>query len=118
METHTVLGEQMLARRRVPAQGRASTVVRSHHERWDGAGYPDGSRGEEIPLRRRIFAVADALDAMTSDRPYRSALPWGERGREIVAQSGTQFDPAIVDAVPRARVGALRLIPRDGSSPR
>ena len=80
MQTHTVLGEQMLAgvaflRRR----GRA--VVRSHHERWDGAGYPDGLGGEEIPLRRAIFAVADALDAMTSDRPYRRALAVAARGR-------------------------------------
>jgi ribonuclease P protein subunit RPR2 len=72
--------------------------VRSHHERWDGGGYPDGIDGEDIPLAARIFAVADALDAMTSDRPYRPALGWAEAGREIVAESRAQFDPAVVKA--------------------
>src|ERR671935_1264296 len=75
MQAHTVLGEQLL-RGVTFLQGEGLAVVRSHHERWDGDGYPDGLRGNEIPMAARIFAVADALDAMTSDRPYRSALPW------------------------------------------
>jgi ribonuclease P protein subunit RPR2 len=79
-------------------QGGGLEVVRSHHERWDGRGYPDGLSGEEIPMAARVFAVADALDAMTSDRPYRHALNWVDARREIVAQSSTQFDPDVVEA--------------------
>ncbi len=111
METHTVLGEQMLGGVAF-LQGEGLRIVRSHHERWDGGGYPDGLAGTEIPLSARIFAVADALDAMTSDRPYRSALSWTAAGREIVAESEQQFDPTVVKAfVSRAR--ALRTIRRE-----
>jgi response regulator RpfG family c-di-GMP phosphodiesterase len=97
METHTVLGEQML-RGVAFLHGEGLRVVRSHHERWDGTGYPDGIGGTEIPLGARIFAVADALDAMTSDRPYRKAMSWAAAGREILAESKRQFDPQVVDA--------------------
>jgi response regulator RpfG family c-di-GMP phosphodiesterase len=97
METHTVLGEQMLAGVSFLA-GEGLRVVRSHHERWDGAGYPDRLRGDEIPLGARIFAVADALDAMTSDRPYRPGGTWEEAAREIVHCSERQFDPDVVEA--------------------
>ncbi|MGZ4257488.1 MAG: HD domain-containing phosphohydrolase [Gaiellaceae bacterium] len=97
METHTVIGEEML-RGVTLLQGGGLEVVRSHHERWDGSGYPDGRPGTDIPVAARVFAVADALDAMTSDRPYRTAVPWDQAGREIVAQSGRQFDPAVVEA--------------------
>ena len=79
-------------------QGVGLDVVRHHHERWDGAGYPDGLAGEEIPMGARIFAVADTLDAMTTDRPYRPALAWDEAVEEILAQSGHQFDPEVVQA--------------------
>ena len=78
--------------------GEAVDIVRSHHERFDGAGYPRGLSGEEIPLAARIFAIADSFDAMTSDRPYRSALSADEAVAEILGGSGTQFDPACVDA--------------------
>ncbi len=115
MQTHTVLGEQML--RGVSfLQGKGLEVVRSHHERWDGGGYPDGMDGTDIPVAARIFAVADALDAMTSDRPYRAALPWVAAGHEIVGQSGRQFDPAVVNAF-TARERSLRRIRREISSP-
>ena len=73
-------------------------MIRSHHERWDGSGYPDLLRRDEIPLGARIFAVADALDAMTSDRPYRHAHSWETAADEILTQSGRQFDPEVVDA--------------------
>jgi ribonuclease P protein subunit RPR2 len=97
METHTVLGEQVLGGVAF-LQGQGLRVVRSHHERWDGNGYPDGLAGTEIPLAARIFAVADALDAMTSDRPYRAAWSWEEAGAEIRGQAATQFDPEVVQA--------------------
>jgi response regulator RpfG family c-di-GMP phosphodiesterase len=88
-------------------QGAGLEVVRSHHERWDGDGYPDRVGGEDIPIGARVFAVADSLDAMTSDRPYRRALPWASAGAEILRQRGGQFDPAVVrafqDAEPRLR---------------
>jgi HD-GYP domain-containing protein (c-di-GMP phosphodiesterase class II) len=73
-------------------------VIRSHHERWDGSGYPDLLGEDAIPLGGRIFAVADTLDAMTSDRPYRAAFEWGQAVDEIVLQSGRQFDPQVVGA--------------------
>ena len=97
MQTHTVLGEQMLSGVAV-LQGVGLQIVRSHHERWDGSGYPDGTGGEEIPLGARVFAVADTLDAMTSNRPYRRALSWRVAREEIVSQSGKQFDPHVVEA--------------------
>ncbi len=94
---HTLLGAELMAK--VPLlQGDGLSVIRSHHERWDGSGYPDLLGGEEIPLGGRIFAVADTLDAMTSDRPYRDAFPWERAVEEIVAQSGRQFDPDVVEA--------------------
>jgi putative two-component system response regulator len=95
MRTHTVLGEQMLGGVAF-LQGEGLRIVRSHHERWDGIGYPDGLAGTDIPIGARIFAVADALDAMTSDRPYRNAVSWREAGNEIVEQAGRQFDPDVV----------------------
>ena len=97
METHTVLGEQILGGVAF-LQGEGLRVVRSHHERWDGTGYPDEIAGTDIPLGARIFAVADALDAMTSDRPYRKAMSWAAAGREILVESKRQFDPEVVEA--------------------
>ena len=97
LETHTILGEQMIGDAAL-LRGEGARVVRSHHERWDGGGYPDGLRGLEIPLGARIFSVADSLDAMTSDRPYRKARRWRDAVAEIAAQSGKQFDPEVVTA--------------------
>ena len=97
METHTVLGEAMLSGV-VFLKGEGLKIVRSHHERWDGRGYPDGLTREEIPLGARIFAVADALDAMTSHRPYRRAMSWSAAQAEILEQRKRQFDPDVVDA--------------------
>jgi response regulator RpfG family c-di-GMP phosphodiesterase len=97
MQTHTVLGEAMLSGVAF-LQGEGLRIVRSHHERWDGRGYPDGLAREEIPLGARVFAVADSLDAMTSHRPYRRAMSWSTARDEIRAQSGRQFDPQVVEA--------------------
>jgi response regulator RpfG family c-di-GMP phosphodiesterase len=96
METHTTLGEQMLGDVAF-LRGEGLKIVRSHHERWDGRGYPDGMGGQEIPLGARIFAVADTLDAMTSHRPYRRALSWEKARAEILANAGKQFDPDVVE---------------------
>ena len=108
LETHPVLGEQMIGDGAL-LRGEGARVVRSHHERWDGTGYPDGLRGAEIPLGARIFAAADALDAMTSDRPYRRARSWDDAVAEIVASSGSQFDPTVVSAF-RDREPELRAV--------
>ena len=97
MQTHTVLGEAMLSGVAF-LKGEGLKIVRSHHERWDGRGYPDSLSGNEIPLGARIFAVADALDAMTSHRPYRRAMSWQAARTEILGQRKRQFDPEVVDA--------------------
>jgi len=97
MQTHTVLGEAMLSGVAF-LKGEGLRIVRSHHERWDGRGYPDELTRDEIPVGARIFAVADALDAMTSHRPYRRAMSWDTARTEILGQSGRQFDPMIADA--------------------
>ena len=74
-------------------------LVRHGHERWDGFGYPDGLAGEAIPLGARIIFACDAWDAMTSDRPYRAAMPEAEARAELRSAAGSQFDPAVVDAL-------------------
>src|SRR5207249_3628341 len=108
METHTVIGEQMLVDVSL-LQGEGIRVIRSHHERWDGRGYPDGLTGEEIPRGGRVFAVADALDAMTSARPYRTPLSWERAVSKLLEESSKQFDPAVIEAF-REREPKLRRI--------
>jgi hypothetical protein len=98
LEEHTIHGERMLADAGL-VESTQLAVARSHHERWDGRGYPDGLAGTDIPLAARVVAVADALDAMTSDRPYRPALGWDQAVAEIVGESGTQFDPELVECL-------------------
>jgi response regulator RpfG family c-di-GMP phosphodiesterase len=111
MQTHTQLGEQMLGDVGF-LRGEGLKIVRSHHERWDGQGYPDGIGGEEIPLGARIFALADTLDAITSHRPYRRAQSWATARAEILAQEGSQFDPTVVEAF-REREPALKQVRRE-----
>ncbi|HMI99492.1 MAG TPA: response regulator [Gaiellaceae bacterium] len=108
LETHTVLGEQLLSGVAL-LQGKGLQIVRHHHERWDGQGYPDGLGRTEIPLGARVFAVADALDAMTSDRPYRRARSWEAAAAEIIGEAGRQFDPTVVEAF-RERQARLRRV--------
>ncbi|MEA2310161.1 MAG: hypothetical protein QOE28_129 [Solirubrobacteraceae bacterium] len=93
---HPVIGSEIL--RDVEFLGEGKLVVRHHHERWDGTGYPDGLSGEEIPLAARVFAVADALDALTTDRPYRPATSFSHARERIHAATGAQFDPRVVAA--------------------
>jgi HD-GYP domain-containing protein (c-di-GMP phosphodiesterase class II) len=96
MREHPVCGRYLLAGIKFLEGG--INIVYCHHERWDGAGYPRKLRGEEIPRGARIFAVADTLDAMTSDRPYRKALSYETARAEIRVHCGSQFDPSVVDA--------------------
>ena len=97
MRNHSVVGERIL--RAVPGLGPVARMVRHGHEHFDGNGYPDGLRGEEIPLGSRIVLACDAYDAMTSPRPHRDAMSPQEAVAELVAGSGTQFDPRVVDAL-------------------
>jgi len=90
---HPKIGAKLLFR--VTALREAIPYVLYHHERWDGTGYPSGKAGEEIPVEARVLAIADAFDAMTSDRPYRSALTREEALAEVERCAGTQFDPKI-----------------------
>ena len=94
MRTHPLLGAQILSPVKflIPAL----PIVEAHHEKWDGSGYPRGLRREEIPLGARIFALVDAFDAMTSDRPYRRALSFEQALEQISACAGTHFDPEVV----------------------
>ena len=96
MRTHARIGYELVCR--IPFLAPAAEIVLTHQEAYDGTGYPQGLKGEEIPLGARIFAVADTLDAMTSDRPYRRALPWAVAREEIRRESGQQFDPQVVRA--------------------
>jgi HD-GYP domain-containing protein (c-di-GMP phosphodiesterase class II) len=95
IEQHAAIGAEIVSR--LEAYKQSVDTIRYHHERWDGTGYPDGLKGEQIPLGARIIAVADAFDAMTSDRVYRAALPVDVAFAELAKGRGTQFDPQIVD---------------------
>ena len=99
MRKHTLIGERILAE--APALAEAAKIVRSSHERHDGTGYPDGLVGQAIPLAARIIAVCDSFDAMTSDRPYRTAMSEEGAMSELHNCSGTQFDPAVIAAFSR-----------------
>jgi len=103
MRRHTLIGERLLAK--IPFFAGVHPLVRSAHERWDGGGYPDGLRGEAIPLAARVISACDAYHAMTSDRPYRRAMPRELAIRELRDGAGTQFDPAVVRAL-LAELGA------------
>ncbi len=97
MKRHAALGADMLEGMRL--LGRGQDWIRYHHERWDGKGFPDGLKGEDIPLEARIIACADSFDAMTTDRPYKNKMSVPEAREELIRCSGTQFDPRIVQAM-------------------
>jgi putative nucleotidyltransferase with HDIG domain len=96
MAQHPVIGSQIV--RGIEFLSEARKIVRSHHERWDGRGYPDRLAGEQIPFAARVFAVADVLDALTSERPYRPASTLGTARDMIERESGSQFDPRVIEA--------------------
>ena len=100
MRRHPEISSYIVAELELPPI--VKQVVRNHHERYDGRGYPDGLAGEEIPIAARILTVADAFDAMTSDRPYRAALPLAAARAELAAEAGRQFCPRAVDALTRS----------------
>lgn len=97
MKTHTTRGTEILSGGGSPLVAVAATIARSHHEWWNGLGYPDGVAGEAIPIEGRIVAVADVVDALSHDRPYRRAWPMADVLGEIERGRGTHFDPGVVD---------------------
>ena len=111
MRKHPEHGARIISR--IPFLEDVARIVRHHHERWDGKGYPDGLAGEAIPLGARVFAVGDSFDAMTSDRPYRRAMSVVAARREVARCRGTQFDPDVVDAFLRVEARRLAAIAED-----
>jgi PAS domain S-box-containing protein/putative nucleotidyltransferase with HDIG domain len=98
METHAALGARLLSRSSSPVLQMASVIAATHHEWWDGSGYPSGLAGERIPLVGRIVAVADVFDALTHERPYMPPWPVGQAIARVRRAAGSQFDPRVVDA--------------------
>ncbi|MBI1727732.1 MAG: response regulator [Candidatus Rokubacteria bacterium] len=115
MRTHPDLGRRLVEP--IPFLRGAVPIVYHHHERWDGTGYPSGLRGETIPLGARIFAAADAFDAMTFDRPYSVAISFEAARREIERCSGTHFDPAVVETFLKLPLELLETIRNGPASP-
>lgn len=103
MNTHTTIGGQILSGSTSPVIQMGERVALTHHEKWDGSGYPNGLAGEDIPIEARICSVVDFFDALTMDRPYRKAVPNDQVVEMIVSESGTAFDPAIVEVFLRVR---------------
>jgi putative two-component system response regulator len=99
MRLHTTMGAKLLSEGHSEVIKMAETIALSHHERWDGKGYPAGLKGDEIPLEGRIVAVVDVLDALTHERPYKPAWSLEDALHEIKGLSGTHFDPSIVEAL-------------------
>jgi len=100
MHGHPEIGHRIISH--IGYFAKAAEIIRCHHEHFDGTGYPRGLKGNEIPIGARVFALADALDALTVTRPYREALPFEGAHREILAASGKNFDPAVVNAFVKA----------------
>jgi putative two-component system response regulator len=98
MKTHTTIGASILSGSKSALVQMAEEIARSHHERWDGSGYPEGLKGDDIPLPARICAVCDVFDALLSPRPYKEAWPLANVIRELATLRGTHLDPALVDA--------------------
>jgi putative two-component system response regulator len=99
MESHTTIGYEILAGSDSELLRMAAKIALTHHEWLDGSGYPQGLKGEEIPIEGRIVAVADVFDALLSDRPYRQAMSVEEAAKLIASERGTHFDPDVVDAL-------------------
>jgi putative nucleotidyltransferase with HDIG domain len=100
MRSHPAIGADILSH--IEQMKEVGRILRAHHEKWDGSGYPEGLKGDRIPLAARIISVADALDAITTDRPYRKAADLASALAEIKRHAGSDFDPAVVDAFLKA----------------
>lgn len=116
VKIHPVVGAEILERVEFPYP--VVPIVRSHHEKWDGSGYPDGLKGEEIPIGARILSAVDCLDALASDRQYRRALPLDEAIHVLIESSGTSFDPQVVDILKRRYVELEALATQGGAEHR
>ena len=110
MKIHPIVGAEILEGVRFPYP--VTPIVRSHHEKWNGSGYPDGLRGEEIPIGARILAAVDALDALASERQYRRALPLTEALRRVAAESGSSFDPKVIQILQQRCADLEKLVQR------
>jgi response regulator RpfG family c-di-GMP phosphodiesterase len=115
MRTHPEIGRRLIEK--IPFLRGAIPIVYCHHEKWDGSGYPCGLRAGEIPVGARIFAVVDAFDAMTFDRPYSMAIPFDAAKSELKRCAGAHFDPAVVEAFLRVPEGLLEEIRRRSLEP-
>jgi diguanylate cyclase (GGDEF)-like protein/putative nucleotidyltransferase with HDIG domain len=111
MKVHPIVGAEILETARFPYP--VVPIVRSHHEKWDGTGYPDGLHAEQIPIGARILAAVDCLDAMASDRNYRRALPLDEAMQVVISESGKSYDPAVVEVLNRRYKELDKLVRRD-----
>lgn len=116
MRTHVVRSAELVATA-AKLRGSVEAMIRHHHENFDGTGYPDGVGGEEIPIGARIIMIADTLDAMTTDRPYRRAMTFGRALEELEAYAGRQFDPALVRLVARSSSLRRLLSPETSAQP-
>jgi len=105
MRTHPLKGYEIASK--IEMLRPTMPCIRNHHERWDGNGYPDGLKGEEIPLSARIVAIADAYDAMATDRPYKKGLPLAKCEELLRKHAGTMYDPNLVEIFVRREIGAL-----------
>jgi putative nucleotidyltransferase with HDIG domain len=114
MKTHTIVGAEIVERIRFPYP--VAPIVRAHHEKWDGTGYPDGLAGDRIPLGARILTAVDCLDALATDRQYRRAFPLSEAIKIVQAESGKSFDPRVVDVLARRYVELERLARSSGNA--
>ena len=107
MKIHPIVGAEILERVRFPYP--VAPIVRTHHEKWDGTGYPAGLKGEEIPIGSRILSAVDCLDALASDRQYRRALPLDQAMDIVRSESGKAFDPKVVEVLSRRYVELEKL---------
>jgi len=110
MQNHATLGGELLEGAKSDLLKMAGIIASSHHERWDGRGYPQGLEAEAIPLPARVVAVADAFDALTHARPYKEAWPLAEALAEIQQERGWQFDPQVVDALLEIHRGGRHVV--------
>ena len=115
MKIHPVVGSDILKRVGFPYP--VVPIVRSHHEKWNGSGYPDGLKGEEIPIGARILAAVDCLDALASDRQYRRALPLEQAMEYVARAAGTEFDPRVVEVLKRRYIELERMAQSTSSEP-